>query len=97
MYRDVSRKWNFYSGLGLTFAEIKEKPNLSVFPNNISIKFTRDGQGFFLELGADYVFLPHLAFLMEIEITSVGEGGSPAIAGQSLGGFAFQVGMDFYF
>ncbi len=95
-YSDVSRKWNFFSGLGLTFAEIKEKSGLSVFANQPDQKSTQDGQGFFLELGADYTFFPHVAFVLECEITSVGAGGGPAIIGQSFGGFAFQLGLDFY-
>ncbi len=96
-YSEPTRKWNFYTSLGLTFTKIIEKPGLSVFPNSETNSNKKDGRGFFAEFGADYSIFPHAAFFMEIEASSVGEGGMPGFVGQSLGGFAFQAGIDFHF
>jgi len=96
-YTESYRKWNFYTTLGLTFTKIEEKPGLSVFPNSNENSGSKDGRGFFLEIGTNYTILPHASLFMEIEISSVGEGGIPAIVGHSLGGFAFQTGLDIYF
>jgi len=96
-YNENSRKWNFYYTLGLTFTKLKERPGLSVFPNSNENSDSKDGRGFFLEIGADYTIFPHAAFFIEMEISSIGQGGVPAIARHSLGGFAFQAGLDLYF
>jgi len=95
MYSSSVSRWNFYSGLGLTFITVKEKLGWSVFENDPSTK--RRGDGFFFELGADYIILPHVALFAEFEITSAGEGGTPGFVGYSLGGYAFQIGIDFYY
>jgi hypothetical protein len=96
-YSESFRKWNFYTTLGMTFTKIQEQPGLSVFPNSNENSDSKNGRGFFLEIGADYTIFPHAALFWEIEISSVGEGGVPAIVGHSLGGFAFQAGLNFYF
>jgi len=95
-YSESSRRWNFFTALGFTFTKIKEQSGLSVLSNSNENSDSKDGRGFFLEAGANYTIFPHAALFMEIEVSSVGQGGTPAIAKHSLGGFAFQVGLDFY-
>ncbi len=94
-YSEAAGKWNFYYTLGLTFISVTEKPGLSVFENT-SAENT-DGSGFFFELGSDFNLLPHVNLFLEFEITSAGAGGTPGFVGHSLGGYAFQSGLNFYF
>ena len=95
-YSESRRKWNFYTSLGLTFTKIKEQPGLSIFPSSNENNNTKDGKGFFAEIGTDYVIFPHAALFIELELSSVGEGGMPGFVGQSTGGFAVQAGLDLY-
>jgi len=96
-YSERTRKWNFYTTLGLTFTKIKEQPGTSLFIESNENSDSKDGRGFFAEFGANYTIIPHAALFIEMEVSSVGEGGVPAIAKHSVGGFAFQAGLDFYF
>jgi hypothetical protein len=96
-YSETTRKWNFYTTIGLTFTKIKEQAGTSLFPESNESSDNKDGRGFFAEFGANYTIFPHAAFFIEMEVSSVGEGGVPAIAKHSVGGFAFQAGLDFYF
>ncbi|MDW7681889.1 MAG: hypothetical protein SCK70_15105, partial [bacterium] len=94
-YSDTAGKWNFYTGLGLTLITVEEQAGLSLFVNSSSDQ--KKGRGFFLELGTNFQFLPHLAWLVELEMTSAGEGGMPGFVGHSIGGYTFQTGLEFYF
>lgn len=96
-YNEGRKRWRYYAGFGFTFINVKEKAGFSLLapnnPNNVST----DGSGFFLEIGGDYVILPHVALNLEIEASSAGEGGTPGFVGSSLGGYAFSVGLNFHF
>jgi len=94
-YAERVGKWNFYTGLGLTFITINESPGLSVFENNSTGK--TEGNGFYFEIGSHRTLLSHLGLFMEFEITSAGEGGTPGFVGHNIGGYAFQCGLDVNF
>lgn len=94
-YSDSRGKWNFYSGFGLTFIDISEPAGISVFENVTADD--NDGRGFFLELGFEYIILPHVSVGFEFEASSAGEGGTPGFVGHSIGGYTFQLGTSFHF
>ncbi len=94
-YSDSLGKWNFYSGFGLTFIDISEPEGISVFENVTADD--NDGSGFFIELGFEYIVLPHVSVGFEFEASSAGEGGTPGFVGHSIGGYTFQLGTSFHF
>jgi hypothetical protein len=96
-YNEGRKRWRYYAGFGFTFINVIEQAGFSLLapndPNNVST----DASGFFLEIGGDYIILPHVALNLEIEASSAGEGGTPGFAGSSLGGYAFLAGLNFHF
>ncbi|NOZ62336.1 MAG: hypothetical protein GXO74_11725 [Calditrichaeota bacterium] len=94
-YAEMVGRWNFYTGLGLTFISIDETPGLSVFENDTNGK--TKGNGFYFEIGSHRTLLSHLGLFLEFEITSAGEGGTPGFVGHNIGGYAFQAGIDMNF
>jgi len=95
-YAETRKRWRLYSGFGFIFVNVKEKAGLLLDPET-SNDVETNGSGFFLEIGADYIILPHIALNLELEASSVGEGGTPGFAGSSLGGYAFLTGLNFHF
>ena len=96
-YSDAQRKWRFYSGFGFSFVNVTEKAGLSVLEPASTKDVSSDGSGFYLEIGADYIIIPHVGLNIEVEISSAGEGGTPGFMGSSLGGYAFLTGLNFHF
>jgi hypothetical protein len=96
-YNEGRKRWRYYAGFGFTFINVKEQAGFSLLspsnPNDVS----SNASGFFLEIGGDYIVLPHVALNLEIEVSSAGEGGTPGFAGSSLGGYAFLTGLNFHF
>lgn len=96
-YSESSKRWRLFTGLGFTFIHVKEKAGFSLLapdsPNDVST----NGSGFFLEIGGDYLIIPHVALNLELEVTSASEGGTPGFVGSSLGGYAFLAGLNFHF
>ena len=95
-YGEGRKRWRYYAGFGFTFISIEEKPGLSILAPNDPNDVSTSGSGFFLELGADYIILPHIALNLEFEVSSAGEGGTPGFEGSSLGGYAFLAGINFH-
>jgi len=96
-YSETRKRWRFYSGFGFVFVKIKEKAGLSLLKPNHPEDVTTNGSGFYLEIGADYIILPHLGLNLELEASSAGEGGTPGFMGSSLGGYALLAGLNFHF
>jgi len=95
-YADTTKPFRFYSGFGFTFINIKEKARFSVLkPGNPNDVIT-DGNGFYLEIGGDYLLLPHVALNLELEISSAGEGGNPGFMASSLGGYTLLAGINIH-
>ena len=96
-YNEGRKRWRYYAGFGFTFINVKEQAGFSLLspsnPNDVS----SNASGFFLEIGGDYIVLPHVALNLEIQVSSAGEGGTPGFAGSSLGGYAFLTGLNFHF
>jgi len=76
---------------------VEEKAGFSVLEPESTNDVSTDGSGFYLEVGADYIFIPHVGLNIELEISSAGEGGTPGFMGSSLGGYAFLTGLNFHF
>lgn len=95
-YGEGQKRWRYYAGFGFTFIHIEEKPGFSLLAPNNPNEVSTNGSGFFLELGADYIILPHVALNLELEVSSAGEGGTPGFEGSSLGGYAFLAGINFH-
>ncbi len=93
-YTETNRKWRFFTGLGFVFINIEEEPGISVFNNKKPTDTKTSGSGFYLEIGGDYIIIPHVAIGWEIEANSAGEGGNPGFAGSNLGGLSFQLGLN---
>ncbi len=96
-YGEGRKRWRYYAGFGFTFIHVEEKSGFSLMAPNNPNDVSTDGSGFFLEIGADYIILSHIALNLELEVSSAGEGGTPGFAGSSLGGYAFLVGVNFHF
>lgn len=96
-YMDSQKRWRYYAGFGFTFINVKEKAGYSLLDPNNPDDVSTDGSGFFLEIGGDYIILPHVALNLELEVSSAGEGGTPGFVGSSLGGYAFLAGLNFHF
>ncbi len=96
-YSDTQKRWRFYSGFGFSFVSVSEKAGFSVIEPESTKDVATDGSGFYLEVGADYIFIPHVGLNIELEISSAGEGGTPGFMGSSLGGYAFLTGLSFHF
>lgn len=96
-YSDTQKRWRFYSGFGFAFVSVTEQGGFSVLEPESLADVTTDGSGFYLEIGADYLVIPHVGLNLELEISSAGEGGSSGFMGSSLGGYAFLGGLSFHF
>lgn len=96
-YSEGRKRWRYYAGFGFTFINIKEKSGFSLLDPNNPNDVSTNGSGFFLEIGGDYIILPHVALNLELEVSSAGEGGTPGFEGSSLGGYAFLAGLNFHF
>jgi hypothetical protein len=96
-YSDTQKRWRFYSGFGFSFVSVTENSGFSVLESESAKDVTTDGSGFYLEIGADYIFIPHVGLNIELEISSAGEGGTPGFMGSSLGGYTFLTGLSFHF
>lgn len=96
-YSDAQKRWRFYSGFGFSFVSVDEKAGFSVLEPESDKDVSSDGSGFYLEIGTDYLIIPHVGLNLELEISSAGEGGTPGFMGSSLGGYAFLAGMNFHF
>ena len=95
-YNESRKRWRYYAGFGFTFINVKEQAGFSLLSPNNPNDVSSDASGFFLEIGGDYIVLPHVALNLEIEVSSAGEGGTPGFAGSSLGGYAFLTGLNFH-
>lgn len=93
-YTDTNKKWRFFTGVGFIFINIEETPGISIFNHKNSTETKTSGSGFYLEIGGDYILIPHVAIGWEIEANSAGEGGNPGFAGSNLGGLVFQLGLN---
>lgn len=96
-YAESQKRLRLYSGFGFTFVTVEEQVGLSLLAPENPNAVSKDGKGFFLEVGGDYLILSHLALNLEIEISSASHGGSPGFMGSSLGGYAFLAGVNFHF
>jgi len=95
-YSETRKRWRYYAGFGFTFINVKEKAGFSLLAPNNPNDVSTDGSGFYLEIGGDYIILPHVALNLELEASSAGEGGTPGFVGSSLGGYAFLAGLNFH-
>jgi len=96
-YSDAQKRWRFYSGFGFSFVSVTEKAGFSVLEPESTKDVATHGSGFYLEIGADYIIIPHVGLNIELEISSAGEGGTPGFMGSSLGGYAFLTGLNFHY
>jgi len=96
-YGEGRKRWRYYAGFGFAFINVREKSGFSLLDASNPNDPSTNGSGFFLEIGGDYVILPHLALNLELEASSAGKGGTPGFMGSSLGGYAFLAGVNFHF
>lgn len=89
----ITRRFNSYYGFGIVFYDVEEKENLSIFSQSNTQKADEWGNGFYLELGLEYLFIKELGLYFEMEISSGGVRGQTGFEGFSVGGFRFAFGM----
>jgi hypothetical protein len=89
----ITRTLNSYYGFGIVFYDVDEAGELSIFKQRNTEKADEFGNGFFLELGVEYLLIKQLGLYLEMEISSGGIRGRTGFEGFSIGGFRFALGL----
>jgi hypothetical protein len=85
-------KFHSYYGFGISFFDVVESENLSVFENGTN-KDDGMGNGFYLELGLDYYPVERIGAFFEMQVASGGVRGRTGFEAMSVGGFSFAAGI----
>jgi hypothetical protein len=96
MHPPLVRRTQTYYGFGVVFYNVKEKPELSVFNSSTVTKDKDWGNGFFLEMGAEYFLTSRLGSFFEMEVSSGGVRGKTGFEAFSVGGFRFALGLNWW-
>lgn len=85
-------KMHSYYGFGLSFLDVTEIENLTVFNDGTSAA-DGFGSGFYLEIGLDYYPVERIGTFFEMQVASGGVRGKTGFEAMSVGGFSFAIGL----
>lgn len=84
----INKKWGSFYGFGFAFYQINEK--------NPKLYSGDRGQGFYMDLGADYALHDMVSLYLKISISSGGESDRSGFESQSIGGYRFALGLSIW-
>jgi hypothetical protein len=92
----IMKKNHSYYGFGISFFDVDELKNLSVFNQSSQNDDDGLGSGFYLELGMEYFLINRVAAFFEMQIASGGVKGKTGFEAMSIGGFRFALGITIF-
>lgn len=98
VYPPVTQRAHSYYGFGISFFDVNEVEDLSVFTQT-NAKSENDeglGSGFYLEIGLEYFPMKRLAAFFEMQVASGGVRGKTGFEAMSVGGFRFAAGLSVF-
>ena len=92
----IMHKTHSYYGFGISFFDVDEIENLSVFNQSSQNNDDGLGSGFYLEIGVEYFPIKRVAVFVEMQIASGGMKGKTGFEAMSIGGFKIALGMTIF-
>ena len=92
----IMSKTHSYYGFGISFFDVQEIENLSVFNQSSQSNDDGLGSGFYFEIGLEYFPINRLATFFEMQVASGGVRGKTGFEAMSVGGFRFAVGITLF-